>query len=271
MPTVDADVSIAYETRGIGPPLVLLHGGWLDRRLWTPQLERFADRRTVVAVDLRDHGASGHAAGDYRVADLADDVRVLLDGLDLERPVVGGLSLGSLVAQRLAATAGDRLDGLVLAGAPASIPPAPLSRAFSQSVLPGLAARANVRLLGPGAAFRQLLAWVETMEGGPWLATTDAARAYALEAVASFDADRFLRVFEALSNYEPVDVSAVDVPALVVHGDREARTVVRQTRRIARLLGADRVAVDGAGHLVNRDNPAAFGDAVEGFLDSVAY
>lgn len=265
MPTVDADgVTLGYESRGSGWPVVFVHGGWLDRELWRPQLDRFGDEVRAVAVDCRDHGESDRVEGGYGIDALADDLVALLDELGLARPVICGLSMGGLVAQRFAADYPDRTAGLVLAGTVTSFPPLPLSGLQKRMVLPKPAYHAAARSMGAGAYFRLLLGWVESVQGR-WLARTDAARAYALDAVDRYDVGPFLRVLDALYEFEAPQLP--DVPALVVHGDREARSVVRQSERLAERLDADRTVVPDAAHLANRDNPAGFDRALAGFLD----
>jgi pimeloyl-ACP methyl ester carboxylesterase len=265
MPSLDAGGrTLHYESRGSGWPLVLVHGAWLDSELWRPQLDRFADDFRVIAPELRDHGAADPADGPYRVDDLADDLRGLLDGLELGRPVVCGLSMGGLVAQQFAADHPDRVAGLALVGTVRSVPPVPLSGAGKRLLLPKAAYHAAVRSMGPGAYFRLLLNSVEGLEGR-WLARSDDARSYAMDAVDAFDAGPFLRVLDALYEFEAPALP--DVPATVLHGDHEAGPVVRHCRNLAERLGASRTGIPDAAHLVNRDNPAAFDRALGTFLD----
>lgn len=267
MPTLDVDgTTLRYEAHGSGPPLVLLHGAWLDRALWAPQVGRFADDWLVVTPDLRGHGGSP-AGGPFGVDRLAADLAALCDRLD-GRPVVCGLSLGSLVAGAFAAADPARPAGLVLASAITSVPPVALPEAARRVLFPRAPAHAAVRTWGPGAYFRALLCGVEAVEG-PWLALDGDARRYALDRIDGYDADGFLRVLDALYEFAPRDLSGLDVPTLLVHGDREAAPVVVQNRRLERTLpAAERTAVPDAGHLVNRDNPAAFDAALAAFLDA---
>jgi len=53
------DGTIWYETIGDGPPLVFVHGGWMDGTTWEPQIEHFADDYRVVTLDVRGHGNTG--------------------------------------------------------------------------------------------------------------------------------------------------------------------------------------------------------------------
>ena len=257
--------TIHYDTRGSGPPLVFLHGGWLDRDLWKPQVERFADEYSVVTPDLRGHGES-LADGSFDIDRMAADVAALCEQLGAERPILVGLSLGSLVAQKFATAHPDRLAGLVLAGTVRSVPPVPGPEAGRRLLAPRGPAHAWVRLWGPAATFRTLLGSVESTEG-TWLALDGAARSYALDCIDAYDPGEFLRVLDTFYEFRPLELGGLAVPTLLVHGDHEASAVVAQNRRLARTLpDAERVVIEDAGHLLNRDAPEKFDAALSEFL-----
>jgi non-heme chloroperoxidase len=266
MPTLEVDDgTLAYETHGSGWPLVLLHGAWVDRDQWTPQVERFAGEFEVVTPDLRGHGESTDEG--VTVDRMAEDVATLCDSLGLASPVVCGLSMGGLVAQRLALEHPDRVAGLVLADTVRSVPPVPGTDASRRAAFPTGPAHVLARLWGPGTYFRGLLAGVEATQGR-WLALDDDVRRYALDCVDAYDADRFVAVLDAFGAHDTRDLSALSVPALLLHGDREPVPVRAQNRAMAREIpDVRREVLADAGHLANRDAPAAFGDALEAFLD----
>ncbi|MCL7418798.1 MAG: alpha/beta hydrolase [Halalkalicoccus sp.] len=75
-----------------------------------------SDDYTTVAYDVREHGRTGGSARTaYSIGSFADDLDALVTALDLDRPVLCGLSMGGCIAQVYAATYPDRLAGLVLA------------------------------------------------------------------------------------------------------------------------------------------------------------
>lgn len=116
-------VRMHFEVRGPvdAPALVLLHGysdsGFSFSRI-LPLLP--ADRRIIVP-DLRGHGRSSQPPAGYGMDTLAHDVLALLDALDVGSAVVLGHSMGSLVAQRFAVLAPERVEALVLVGSAPSI------------------------------------------------------------------------------------------------------------------------------------------------------
>lgn len=85
---------IAYERKGDGPPLVLLHGWPMDGREWRRQVEGLSDEFTVVAWDAPGAGRSTDPPETFRLPDWADCLAAFIEALGLEGCHVGGLSWG---------------------------------------------------------------------------------------------------------------------------------------------------------------------------------
>jgi len=109
---------------GQGPPLVLLHGLFGSARNWGAVQKALAADYRVVALDLRNHGASPHAPG-MAYAAQAEDVAETLAALGIESAVVLGHSMGGKVAMMLALTRPELVERLIVADiAPRPYPPA---------------------------------------------------------------------------------------------------------------------------------------------------
>ena len=116
------DTETYYEVAGEGPALVLVHGAFVDHRMWDEQFGRFAEDYRVIRYDLRGHGKTGATSrSKYSIGLFADDLKDLLDHLEIERATVCGLSLGGMIAQAFAVKYPDRLDALVLADTAVSV------------------------------------------------------------------------------------------------------------------------------------------------------
>lgn len=92
---------VAFERRGEGPPLVLLHGWPCNSREWRRQLDALSDEFTVVAWDAPGAGRSSDPPETFGLADWADCLAAFIDALGLERPHVAGLSFGGGLALEL--------------------------------------------------------------------------------------------------------------------------------------------------------------------------
>lgn len=118
MPTLDRDgLILYYAERGdpTGPPVVLLHGLTMSSRTMERLAATLHDHR-VVLLDFHGHGKSTkpRQPDRYLVSEFADDVVALLDHLEIERAVVGGLSLGANVSYEVALRHPERVRALVL-------------------------------------------------------------------------------------------------------------------------------------------------------------
>jgi pimeloyl-ACP methyl ester carboxylesterase len=110
-------VEISGSEAGEGTPVVLLHGLTATRRyvvMGSRALERSAHR--VITYDARGHGRSSPAADseEYRYDDLTADLEAVLDGLEIDRPVLAGASMGAHTLLSLALRAPERVAGLVV-------------------------------------------------------------------------------------------------------------------------------------------------------------
>jgi pimeloyl-ACP methyl ester carboxylesterase len=109
-------VPIRYEILGAGQPaLVFIHGWACDRRFWDEQVAHFAPRHTVVTLDLGGHGESGTNRSDWTMQAFGEDVRAVVEHLDLRPVVLIGHSMGGAVIIEAARRLPGRVTGLVAA------------------------------------------------------------------------------------------------------------------------------------------------------------
>ena len=113
--TTSEAVRIAYEVRGTGEPVLLIHGLGYDRFGWGPAPDLLAEEFQVVLFDNRGVGQSDVPPGPYTTAALAGDALAVLDAVGLERAHIVATSLGGMVAQELVLAHPDRVSKLVLA------------------------------------------------------------------------------------------------------------------------------------------------------------
>jgi 3-oxoadipate enol-lactonase len=99
------------EQAGAGSPVVLLHEGIADSRMWEPQWASYAERHRVVRFDMRGFGESPPIVGTFS---LTGDLVELLDGLELGPAALIGVSLGGSVAMEGTIARPDLVSRLVL-------------------------------------------------------------------------------------------------------------------------------------------------------------
>lgn len=107
-------VPIAYEVQGNGEPtLVFIHGWSGDGRYWRGQLPYFAQDHRVITIDLAGHGHSGLGRDAYTLPAFGEDVKAVLEDLDVERAILIGHSMGGPVSVAAARLMPERVIGIV--------------------------------------------------------------------------------------------------------------------------------------------------------------
>lgn len=111
-------IELSYQEFGSGAPLVLLHGGFGSVEMFGPNVDRLAQSRRVIGVDLQSHGHTPAADRPMRFETMGDDIAALIKHLGMERSAVMGFSLGGGVALRTAIQHPDVVERLVLVSTP---------------------------------------------------------------------------------------------------------------------------------------------------------
>jgi pimeloyl-ACP methyl ester carboxylesterase len=243
-------------------PVVLVHAGICDRRMWRTQVEALAPRFRVISYDLRGYGESPPAAG--AVAH-AEELRALLDALAVPRADVVGASLGGAVAIDLALAAPERVGRLALL--------APAISGFEASE-PHRQRMADVdtvyRKHGLGAAVEaELKLWVDGVWRGPDIVPAEvrelvrAMNTIVLaNEVAHPDAHAVWLDPPAITRLEEIRA-----PALVIEGDLDLPDPLRRAELCAtRIPGARRLVVENTAHLPSLEQPEIVNRALLDFL-----
>ena len=256
------DATLHYDDLGPsdGIPVILVHGHPFNRTLWAPQAQALAAAgHRVITPDLRGDGDSSVTPGKVLLADFADDIAALLDHLDIERAVVGGVSMGGQITMEFYRRHPRRARALVLSdtSAPAETDEGRRFRnhladrllaegmdGYADEVIDKMLASYNVAAL-PDVAAHVL---------GMMRATDPRGAAAALRGRAE------------RPDYRDT-LAAVGVPTLIVVGADDVYTPVAEAEAISRLVPrATLNIIDGAGHLPGAEQPERFNTALLDFL-----
>jgi len=251
-----ADRELAYECYGNGKPLVLVHAFPFDGRMWTATAKALDGRCRVIAPDMPGFGESTLGGRDRSIADMADDLALLLDWLGLDSATIGGLSMGGYVSLAFAARHKQRLERLILADtrAAADSEAARAGRAAALALVdaqgvPALVERQLVALLSPGAS-EAVRAQVRGIG--------NAQRPAGVKAGICALRDRPDRQNE---------LSAIGCPTLVLVGKEDKISPPAEMAAMgAAIPGSRLVEIGAAGHLSNLENPTDFVAAVASFI-----
>jgi pimeloyl-ACP methyl ester carboxylesterase len=250
--------SIAYERRGDGPPLVLVHGAVSDSRDWRPQLEALSDEFTVVAWDAPGCGRSFDPSEDYGLDGYADCLAAFIEALGLERPHVLGLSFGSGLVLELFRRHPKLPRSLVLASAYAG---------WLGSL--GREVAEERRQWGLQAAERPREEFVRDFGETLFTASVPAEIVNeTLEICRDFHPAGLRAMANAFADADLRDVlPLIDVPTLLIYGDADQRSPISIGEELhAQIPGSKLVVIPGPGHMVNLEAPDRFNEEVRSFL-----
>lgn len=251
MPFIDRNgVRIYYEAHGSGPAVLLSHGFSATSQMWRGQIEALSPRYRLIVWDMRGHGQSDSpdALEEYSEEKTVGDMAAILDACGARRAVIGGLSLGGYMSLAFHLAYPERTRALMLFDTGPGYRNPKGREAWNATAFSRAEAleRDGLAALGQGAEVR--IAQHRSAAG-----LAKAARGM----LAQFDS----RVIESLES--------IRVPTLVLVGSEDTPFLGATDYMSAKIPGARKVVIEGAGHAANIDKPAEFNAAVLEFLDSL--
>lgn len=252
-----------YETMGTGYPLVLVHAGIADSRIWDDQFADFAEHYRVIRYDIRGFGKSVMPPGP---SSTSGDLHGLLQALGITRAHVVGLSIGGGIAIDFTLQYPAMVSALVLAasGLGGTQPSAEMQRADAD-------VDAALERDGIDAAVEaENRLWVDGPKRTPTqVDPTVRARVSemngALYRLPEVDAPR-----ERLDPPAVGRLGEIHVPTLVIVGDGDVPDVIETADMLEQgIAGARKVVFPAVAHMVNMERPEEFNRVVRAFLDRV--
>jgi 3-oxoadipate enol-lactonase len=255
---------LAWLEAGAGWPVILLHAFPLNADMWRPQLAAAPDGWRFIAPDLRGFGQTPLPKRDQVPAepsldDYASDVCCLMDALEIDGAVIGGLSMGGYVTFAVFRRAASRFGGMILAD---TRPQADTAQ--------GRAGRVRLRAVlereGASGVAEQMLPKLlsdRTRRERPDV--VDRTRRIAVS-----NGSRGLDAALVAMMNRPdstADLERISCGTLVIVGQEDAVTPPADATSMQRAIPRSTLAViAGAGHLSNIDQPDAFSKGVADFL-----
>jgi len=265
-------VQLAYEDVGGGTrPFVLVHGFTGFRDDFREQLPALSALGRTLLYDHRGHGESGRgAAAAYSFTQLVDDLRALLDALDMPRCDLLGHSMGGMLTLRFTLAYPQRVASLVLmdtaARAPDHFPRAPLAAAGSIARSDGMATLA--------ALLRGRAADDPTRPDAERRMEREMGEAYwqrRERRLVAMDPEAFAALALELVDAPPLTARLGEIrcPTLVMVGEQDVSFLSAADELASGIPGARRVTIPGAAHSPQLENPDAWIAAIRDHLQRV--
>jgi len=266
---VESDgTTLYYEMMGEGHPLVLLHGGYMDRRMWDDQFAIFSQNYQVIRYDIRGFGKSALPQVSY--SDW-QDLFNLLTFLDVEKAYLLGLSLGGVIALDFTLMYPKIVDALILVGSP--VPGYPVELMFTQEQLEQQIKRwqpfEQARRERDIPSMVDLLMDDETLVPSPKYPT---ARQRVRDNLSEYS---FAWVLDPAPKQELVPpaferLNEIHVPTLIIVGSEDHFQLHKSADKLEQdIVGARRVIISETHHMPNMEKPEVFNRIVYDFLKSL--
>lgn len=223
------DIKHYYIEQGSGFPLILLHGNGENCGYFVHQMEPFAQHFRVIALDTRGHGRTPRGVAPFSIWQFAEDLLGFLDEHRIEKAHILGFSDGGNIALVFALRHPERIGKLILDGA--NLDPSGVKRFIQIPIEIGYRV----------------------------------ARCFAGRSLRAHKNAEMLGLMVSAPNIKPEELSRIQLPTLVIAGDRD---VIKDshTRLIAASIPGAELSILPGTHFVANGNPEAFNGAVLRFL-----
>lgn len=222
-----------------------------DFRIWEGVAPAFLDRFRVILYDKRGHGLSDAPPSPYSMDDHANDLLALLDALGVEKAALVGLSVGGMIAQRVAVKAPERVRALVLCGAATRIGTPEM---WAERI--GIVQASGIEAIAEHILERWFTASFRETRGADYagwrnMLVRTPVQGYVGACASIRDAD--------LTH----DAAHIKVPTLCVVGEMDGSTPPDLVRNTAELIpGARFEVLENAAHIACIEQPAALASVI---------
>jgi pimeloyl-ACP methyl ester carboxylesterase len=249
-------VPIRYDAAGKGDPaLVFVPCGGCNRGFWDGQMDYFAAKHRVVALDLAGHGQSGVGRKDWTMAAFGQDVVSVVEALGLKRVVLIGHSLGGPAVLEAARRMPGRVAGLVLVDSWVDFE----QRFSAEEVEKYVSAlQADYRATTTAMVSQYLFS----------ASTPEPVKARVLETVLSGPQEIGVAVFRSSATYDPLPaLREIKAPIFAISSDLFPTNVEGNRRYVP---GYQAAIMKGVGHYLMLEQPEAFNELLAWALRELA-
>ncbi len=233
-----------------GLPVVFCHSFGGDSSHWKNQLAHLRPTRRATAFDFRGHGkSSASAAAQYSADALAGDIAAVVDGLDLDKFVLVGHSMGGCAAIAYADSHPDRVAGLVLAGTPGKTPDE-----ISQPVMASLRSDAYQKVMDD--YMKKLV-----------IGSRPEVASKLNDSVSQIPRETTVNIIQAMFEFDPLDmVKRFKGPILIIVTPNDQKQPNALCNQVP---GVQSKIIEGTSHWTQLDKPEDFNRALDNFLMNI--
>lgn len=251
------DIKISIKQSGTGQDMILIHGIFASKEIMNPLFDYYKESYHVISYDVRGHGRSDKP-DKFDLDDYADDLKELINVLDLHKPIVIGLSMGSYIALRTAEKYPEILSRIILLG----------TRGQGKISLMQKATREN----GGNDEFdlKEMGRLISRRVYAPDTTPQDIANFYkGNRSDVELTNEERKNVYASLSHYDMVsDADKVQIPVLILVGEYDGINPPEESIKVNKMLPTSKlVIIEGAGHIAFLEKENEVIELINSFIE----
>lgn len=257
-------LSVSYTDDGLpdAPVILFIHGFPLNKTMWNTQVEKLEEQYRVVTYDIRGHGESELGEEKFSIDQFTDDLINLLNGLEIKRVILCGLSMGGYIALNAIQKYHDRFDALVLCDTQCKAD-TPETREKRMS---------DIDFIKENGVEDYAEKSLEKLFMSASLEKRKDEVNFVKKMIEEMSVESLTRTLHALADRKETcnELSQIDVPVLVLMGEEDKITPPAKGQYIKNnIKDSELKIVAQAGHLSNLENPDQFNEHLKTFVDSI--
>ena len=251
-----------YQVSGDGEAVVLIHGVGLDQFMWGGQLVSLTPSYKTITYDMLGHGHSHQPSDSANLKDYADQLKELLNHLQVEKVCVIGFSMGGLVARAFALHYPEHLNAMVI-----------MNSVFNRTEKQRERVKARtkeVAIKGPAANIEPA---IDRWFSPEYVAANPAQVNATKRRLKNNSHMGYLKTYELFANsdnYMVEHLSEVKIPTLVLTGELDVGSTPQMAYALAECMPEAKAEVlDGERHMMPVESPKQVNDSLQRFLTTI--
>lgn len=250
-------INISLKQAGTGPDMILIHGIFASKEIMNPLFDYYRKSYHVISYDVRGHGKSDKPEK-FDLDDYADDLKEIINELNLDKPIVIGLSMGSYIALKTAEKYPTILSKIILLG----------TRGQGEISLMQKAAEENN---GNGNIdLKEMGKLISRRVYAPDTTPEDVANFYnGNRSEVELTNDERKNVYASLSHYDMVsDAKKVQIPVLILVGEYDGINPPEESIKVHEMLPTSQLEIiEGAGHIAYLEKKSEVIESIDSFIE----
>lgn len=244
-------IKTSIKETGSGPDMILIHGIFASKELMNPLYNHFKTTHHVISYDVRGHGKTDKPKN-FSLDTYSDDLKALIEKLNLVKPVVIGLSMGSYIALKTAERYPDLLSKIVLLG----------TRGEGEISLVDTSKNPNIDLKEMGKAIHQ-------RTYAPTTTPEQIAEFYkGNRSGVTLSDDERKEIYASLAHYDMIsDADKVKIPVMIIVGEYDGINPPEESVKVHEALATSELEIiPGAGHIAYLEKESEVTEIIDRFI-----